>query len=178
MLDELGVFTEVSGRVVAITATPQVVRVRGRAVAAGCHWLGEHVLCGGNECLACDRGHPKRPFFFLAVDSPSREVRILRVTPKDMQEIGVRAFDSCGKNEVDCGLQMRVWRPGPRRPLAVEYLGHTRGLIELSQEMVWLDVLRVHRICAVAADVRTGEALRLIRIRVGEAVSSGTGARS
>jgi hypothetical protein len=141
-----------SGRVVVVSSRPTQVRFRSVPFWAGCHWLGQSVLCAGTKCPACAKGHPKRGYAFSLVDVPQQGTQILRMSVSDFAKF-VRP-DPSSALELDIGDVFEIRREKERVPLTVRFLKSCQDIIELSQEQLVLEVLRLHRIQATHADVR------------------------
>lgn len=141
-----------SGRVVVVTTRPIQVRFRSVPFWAGCHWLGQSILCGGSECACCKAGHPKRGYAFSLVDVPQQGTQILRMSVSDFARIVRPSPDS--SVELDVGDVFEIRREKERTPLTVRFLKSCPGIIELTHDQLVLEVLRLHRIAATHADVR------------------------
>ena len=141
-----------SGRVVVVSSRPIQVRFRSVPFWAGCHWLGQSVLCGGSECPACQAGHAKRGYAFSLVDVPQQGTQILRMSVSDFARIVRPSPDATV--ELDVGDVFEIRREKERVPLTVRFLKSCENIIELSHDQLVLEVLRLHRISVTHADVR------------------------
>jgi hypothetical protein len=154
-------------RICKITAARQLVRVRSGPLWCSLHWCDQSILCAGDSCPACEAGFPKRRYSFVAVDRPGSCLAVLQLTEKDWCLLSTLDNSVVGMTRI--GSQFRVWRPASRQPMAAEYLGFTADLISIPQEVVIVDLLRIHGIRATEADVRTGGFRRLTAAKAHEA---------
>lgn len=141
-----------SGRVVVVDQRWQSIKLRSLPTWVGCHWLGQHLLCAGSTCEICKRRHPRRSFAFSIVDRPGATAALLRLSATDVATMSA----ATGRSDLDLlvGDAFKIRRDADRKPLSVEFLKNFPQTIELSQEYAILEVLRLHRIKATAADVR------------------------
>lgn len=154
-------------RVVKVTGIWQGIRVRSTPLWVGLHWCDQSILCAGSDCAACQAGFPKRRYAMVSVDRPSNCLAVLQLTERDLCLL--HGLDPQVEESIRIGSQFRVKRPVSRQPLVAEYLGFTANLVTVSQEIVMVDVLRIHGIRATEADVRTGGFRRLVQMRSLEA---------
>ena len=159
--------TDDSGRVVVVGVHWLCVRLRSFPVWVGCHWVREHVLCAGPKCALCSAGHPKRPSAFAYVDRVAHTTALLRLSASDIAAMSATAKHLNGDLVIgDC---WKICRPKDRAPLAVEFVKHSPEILELTQDRVMLDVLRLHRIQATARDVAERTFMGLVLARSQEA---------
>lgn len=155
-----------SGRVVSVGSAWQQIRLRTEPIWCGCHWLGQSILCGGKLCPACKAGSPKRPYAFAAVDRPAKGLAVLRMSASDVAELQRTGSDPAA---LVIGDTWKVRRPGERKPIVAEFFKSFRETLELSQELLMLEVLRLHGIRGTAADVRERAFYGLVCARAAEA---------
>lgn len=158
-----------SGRVVVVGPRMQPVRLRSLVVWCGCHWIGSHVLCGGNGCKACEVGHPKRSYGFCIVDRPAQTVALLRLSATDVARLEEASRGSDPARPLSIGDEFRIRRDGDRKPLTIEFLKNSPKIIELDRDYVLLEILRLHGIKATAGHVRERTYFELVRGRAAEA---------
>lgn len=156
-----------SGRVVVVGARPVQVRFRSVPFWAGCHWVQQSVLCAGSLCPLCKKGQPKRGYAFSLVDVPQQGVQILRMSVSDFAKF-VRP-DPSSALELGIGDVFEIRREKERVPLTVRFVKSCSEIIQLSQEQLVLEVLRLHGIQATHADVRERAYWGLIQQRALEA---------
>lgn len=157
-------------RVVKVNGVRQIVRARSTPVWVGLHWCDYSVLCAGTDCPACKVGFPKRRYAMLSVDRPGSCIAVIQLTEKDLCLF--TSLDKAAEGTIRIGSQYRVWRPKERQPLIAEYLGFTANLTPISQEILMVDVLRIHGIRATEGDIRTGGFRSLVKARASEACHS------
>lgn len=143
------------GRVWDVSRAWFCLRLRGVPILHGCHWLGEHVLCGGSECPACRSGVPKRSFSFWWCDSPREGSRVLRATPSDAASCEQGA-NAAGLT-FEAGLSFMVARPVAKRPLAFERFGISRGVAPAAQDIIMRSVLALHGVVVPRLDATPAE---------------------
>lgn len=155
-----------SGRVVSIGTGWQLIKLRSGVVWGGCHWINESILCGGKLCPACRLGYPKRPYAFALVDRPGQAVAVIRLSASDVAELTRTGSDP---SALVVGDSWKVRRPADRKPIVAEFNKKFSDVLELSLELVQLEVLRLHRIRGTIADVRERAFFGLVCARAEEA---------
>lgn len=155
-----------AGRVLVVGLAWQQIRLRNEPIWCGCHWINESVLCGGQLCPACKAGYSKRPYAFAHVDRPNQTTAIIRLSASDVCELQRTGSDSTA---LILGDSWKIRRPGERKPLVAEFFKSFPEFLPIPQENLTLEVLRLHRIRATAADVRERAYYGLICARAEEA---------
>ena len=163
------------GRVVEIGRGEVAVAVRSTPLHCGCHWVGQHVICGGSKCKLCAGGMPKRPFSFLGVQRTDGSAGIVRCTPRDVA--AMEAAARANGDELSPGAVYGLSRPVSRQPLAVRWHSRARSPWVYSAERLALEVLRVHQVQATERDLEAGRWVELVIARADE-ISRLTGVRS
>lgn len=163
------------GRVVEVGRAELVVAVRSTPLHCGCHWVGQHVICGGSRCRLCAGGMPKRPFSFLGVQRADGSAGILRATPRDVAALEAAA--RANGDELSPGACFAIARPVSRQPLVIRWHSRTRSAWVYSPERLALEVLRVHQVQANERDLEAGRWVELVIARADE-ISRLTGVRS
>jgi len=158
-----------SGRVVVVDGKRQCVRLRSLVVWAGCHWLQQHVLCGGAGCKACEVGHPRRSYGFAIVDRPTQTAALLRLSATDVARLEESSRGTDPTRELAIGDEFWIRRDGDRKPLTVEFLKNSPQIVELDRDYVMLEIMRLHGIKATPRDIRERIYFDLVRARALEA---------
>lgn len=155
-------------RIVRVTVKQQAVRIRSEVLWVGLHWCGESILCPVKDCEACKQGYTKRAYAMVAVDRPGNAIAVIQLTEGDLSLL--KKLQPADEDMIRIGSQFRVWRKADRQPLSAEYLGFTAELLTVPREQLIVDVLRIHKIRATEADVRTGGYRALTSMRVESAL--------
>lgn len=161
--------TDDAGRVVVVSHAWLSIRLRSFPVWVGCHWVQEHVLCGGPKCPLCRHGHPKRPSSFAFVDRVAATTALIRLSATDLAAMSASAGHVNG--DLVLGDCWKIARLKERQALSVQFIKHSPEIIELTQDRVMLDVLRLHRIQASARDIAERTFMGLVLARAEEACS-------
>ncbi len=149
-----------TGRCLEIGIREVVVRLRSEWLHAGCHWIGQHVLCGGSECPVCQRGVPKRPFSFAQFERQDGTFAILRATPRDVESLEGTAREA---GEADyTGAVWALSRPKSRQPLAIRFLRRTPAPFVISRDVLAVEVLRMHSVQVTLNDIQAGTWVALV----------------
>lgn len=162
---------ERDSRVVRVTGTRQIVRLRTSPLWVGLHWADRSILCATKGCSCCDSGMPIRRYAMVVVDRPGQTMAVLQLTEGDLCKLA--RLDGQEDLTTRLGAQYRIWRPGARRPLEAEFLGFTQDLVTITPQMAMVDVLRIHGIRATEADVRDGGYLHLVQLASSQAARGG-----
>lgn len=148
---------------VKVKARGQLLRIRSVAIWISLHWRGRSVLCCGKGCPACENREGRRRYAMVSVQGEDGQLRTLQLTERDIATLS--ELDTAGGGALRVGSKYMVWRQGDREPLSAKWAGWADGCGEVCQDVVMLDVLRIHGVKCSERDLASGQVGEFVRLQ-------------
>lgn len=146
-----------------VSGRGKLVRIRSVPIWVSLHWRGRSVLCCGRGCPACERREGRRRYAFAAVQCEDGVMRTLQMTERDISTLS--ELDVEGGGALRSGSKYMLWRAGDREPLSAKFVDWRDGVGAVCQNVVMLDVLRIHGVKCNEQDLRTGQVSEFVRLQ-------------